>query len=131
MSCVVVVVVVGIVTTETNLEMVTEPGAGDIAPFDQHDPVELCQFGQRQLVDVVRRIEAIDVGMVEGQLRAAGIAVDQRERGRGDRFGHAQGASEALGECGLAGPHLARQDDDVADPRQSGQRSSDGMGIGK
>ena len=41
--------------------------AGDVAPLDEHDPVERRQLVQRQVVDVARAVEPVEVGVVQRQ----------------------------------------------------------------
>ena len=116
---------------EADLEVVAERRAGDVTPLDEHDPVERRQLVQRKIVDVARALEPIDVGVVERQPVRQRIAVDERERRRRDRFGDAERTPEALRERGLAGTHVAGQDDHVTGPRDTGDRRRDGVRPGQ
>ena len=61
--------------------------------------------------------------MVHGEI-ATVVGVHQRERGRGHRFGNAEGGSNALGKHRFSRTHFTGQHDGVAasnDPRESGR----------
>ena len=94
---------------ETHLEVVTQRRAGDVAPLDEHDPVERRQLVQGEVVDVARALEPVDVGVVQRQPARQRIAVDERERRRRDRLGDAQRTPEALRERRLAGSPCRRR----------------------
>ena len=62
-------------------------------------------------------------------VRKVGMDADQDERGGNDAGPHAQAFAEALGEGGLAGSELARQDDQVARLEDGAEGRRKGMGF--
>ena len=48
--------------------MVAEARRHHVAPLDQHDPVELGELVERQIGDLGRAVQPVQVGMVERDL---------------------------------------------------------------
>ena len=79
------VVVAFVVVFEVDDEVLTERRLDHLAPFDEHDAVELRQFGQGQVRHFLGAVEPVEIGMVQGhpsersRLRHV-VAVHQRVR---------------------------------------------------
>ena len=52
--------------------MLTERGGDHVAPLDEHDAPVVGELAEREVVDLVLGAQAVDVGVVQGDVPSSG-----------------------------------------------------------
>src|SRR5262249_9790076 len=120
--------VVAAASGKTDVEPVARQHSVDhVAPFDERDGVVAQNLLEPEVVQLLERVDAIDVHVHDGH--STFVLANDGERGAHDRVLRAERPREAACEQGLARSEVAGQGDDVAGAEQLADRSRQREGL--
>jgi hypothetical protein len=109
-------------------ESTSQRVARHVAPFHKRNTAGAKQLGYSKICNFARALESVEIGVMHGQA-AALVSVQQVERRRRNRFGHAKGSAKTLREVCLTCSHFANECDQVARTHERGNALCDALGV--